>query len=535
MRLGKAASAAVCFIAFTLVFAVSSCSLGPYGTSSSGSSKQSSSGSASGSSSGSSSSAPSRTTLELPVCLSKSLNPLTTSCASNTVLAPLMYDCLVSHGQDFAQTMMLATSLDISGTSVTVHLRQGVKFTDSSLLTSADVVYSYNLVRRTPSSYYYGHLANIASVYANGDYTVMMQLNSPDALIGNMLDIPIIKNGGETSNDNYARTGINSPPVGSGRYVFSSDSFSGTLTYNKSWFKGGTPNFKTINLVNMINENNVFQSLRVGSVDLMLTDSGSGALSASGLATSQIYLNRMVYVGINSKKAALSDAKVRSGISQAIGRSQIVTSIYSSRAQAAFLPFNPKWTAVARPTSAQASANSSQAQSLFSSAGYTGRNTSGALVTSAGTSLSFSLLTESTNAQALLVAKRISSDLGRAGVVVSVDQEPPDAYSAKLASGSFDMYIGEINISDDMDLSPLLADGGAASYGVPQSGATLAAYTSWRSGAQNVSSVVSAFTSETPFIPICFRCGTISYTKGLSGTITPTLCDIFGGVETWHF
>lgn len=471
----------------------------------------------------------------LAVSLDKSLNPLVTTSMNNLVLWPLMYDCISEPGQDYAPVLDLATSIDNSGTTVTVHLKSGVRFSDGSDLTAQDVVYSFELVRRTPSSYFYSHLANIASVYQSGSATVVLTLNSPDPLIGNMLDIPIIKNGTENSNASYATTGINVPPTGSGRYVFSSDSFGGTLTYNKNWHKGVVSNFKTIALTNILNDANTFQALKIGSVDFMLTDYGSGTLSAAGLGTSYIRLNRMVFIGVNSAKTQLKDSKVRSAMSQAIGRQSIVTGAYSSRAAAAIFPLNPNLSGLQKLNSAQTSANSSQAQSALIAAGYATKNSSGALTSAAGSSLAFTMLVNKNNSYMLAAAKQIVSDLNKAGVVVTTDAEAADTYSSKLASGSYDLYLGEINIQDDMDLSALLSAGGAASYGIAADSPSVTAYAAWRSGAQNLSSFTSAFSADTPFIPVCFRFGAVSYSKGLTGTVAPTLCDIFGGVDTWHF
>ena len=474
--------------------------------------------------------------LSLAVSLDKSLNPLVTTSMNNLVLWPLMYDCISEPGQDFSPVLDLASSMDNSGTTVTVHLKSGVRFTDGSALTAQDVVYSFELVRRTPTSYFYSHLANIASEYQSDPSTVVLTLNAPDPLIGNMLDIPIIKNGSENSNASYTTTGINVPPAGSGRYVFSSDSYSGTLTYNNNWHGGGSaPNFKTISLTNILDDSNTFSSLKIGAVDLMLTDYGSGSLSAAGLDTSYIHLNRMVYIGVNSGKAQLKDSKVRGALSLAIGRQSIVAGAYSSRAAATILPFNPNMAGLQKPTAQQITADSSQAQSGFASAGYTTRSSSGALISSSGTSLTFTLLVNKSNAAMLASAKQVVSDLNKVGVVVSIDAQSPDSYASKLSGGDFDLYLGEVNIQDDMDLSPLLSPGGQSAFGVPEQSSAYTAYSAWRSGKQNISYAASAFTAETPFIPICFRYGAISFTKGLSGTITPTLSDIFGGVDSWHF
>ncbi|HCC00956.1 MAG TPA: hypothetical protein DEP42_07075 [Ruminococcaceae bacterium] len=60
------------------------------------------------------------------------------------------------------------------------------------------------------------------------------------------------------------------------------------------------------------------------------------------------------------------------------------------------------------------------------------------------------------------------------------------------------------------------------------------AFNSWRAGG-DVSALTNAFLNETPFIPICFKTGTVAFTSGLSGSITPTMQNIFYGIADWHY
>jgi peptide/nickel transport system substrate-binding protein len=473
----------------------------------------------------------------LPVTLDKSLNPLTTDSMNNLVLWPLMYDCLAEPGQDYAPVMELASSIDNVSTTVTAHLRSGVLFSDGSALTAKDVYNSYELVRKTPSSFFYSNLSNIAYEEVSGS-TVIFHLNTPDPLIANLLDIPIIKYGTDTANDKYPTTGINVPPTGTGRYTFSTNSFSGTLSANKSWYKGTAPNFKTIGLINMLNGSATFASLKIGETNLMFTDYGNGALSAAGLTSSPVYLNHMIFMGVNSNIAGLSDPKVRSAISLALNRKTIVSNVFSSRAAATNLPFNPNWSGLTKPAAAQITPNTTLAGSTLSGDGYTGKNSAGALTSGSGgttAALSYSLLVNKDNSTMMTAAKQIISDLNKIGVIVTLDAQSADNYTTKLSQNQFNLYLGEVSLPDDMDLSPLLSQGGPASFGVPQPSTTLTAFNNWRSGSAAINTVTDAFNVEIPFIPICYKYGSISYTKGLTGSFAPTYTNIFQGIENWHY
>ncbi|MDR3644599.1 MAG: hypothetical protein P4M02_05950, partial [Clostridia bacterium] len=184
------------------------------------------------------------------------------------------------------------------------------------------------------------------------------------------------------------------------------------------------------------------------------------------------------------------------------------------------------------------SADYGLAQSELSGEGFSVMNSVGALTGSidgTAVTLSYKLLVDKDDPAAMTASKEIITDLNKAGVIAVLDAEPADAYSSLLSTNQFDLYLGQINITDDMDFTPLLAAGGAAAYGTPQPGTAFSAYSDWRTGKGTVGSFATAFTDETPFIPICYKYGSISFTKGLAGTIAPTYYDIFRGIESWHF
>ena len=469
----------------------------------------------------------SATSFSLPVSLSKSLNPLTTDTMTNLTLGPLMFDCIAEPDASYSPVLGLASSIDNAGTTVTVHLRSGVKFSDGSILTAKDVKFSFELVKATPTSFFYSNVINIIDINPKDSSTVVFTLATPDTLFANLLTIPIVKNVPD----------INKTLIGSGRYIFSTDTMNGTLTANKNWYKGGSPVFQTIKLINIINSNAILSSLKVSEINYVFTDYGNGTVAAAGLDVKSVNLNRMVFLGVNSNKPTLSNAHVRRGISLAIDRKTIVSDIYSSRALACVLPFNPNWALLAKPADADILPNLSLASAEFTAAGYTTTNTNGALTSSANsiTSLTLSLLVDKNNALMVTSSRKIATTLSKVGVIINIDAEASDVFNAKLASGDFDLYMGEIKLTDDMDLSPFLTTGGAASSGVSPLSSTLSAFNGWRLGTVKITDLAAAFTNETPFIPLCYKIGSVSFTAGLTGTITPTFSNIFLGIESWHF
>jgi peptide/nickel transport system substrate-binding protein len=76
------------------------------------------------------------------------------------------------------------------------------------------------------------------------------------------------------------------------------------------------------------------------------------------------------------------------------------------------------------------------------------------------TDLNLSLLVCSDSTQKTAVANKLAADLRQIGVNVEVKGLPWEEYLEALAAGNFDLYYGELRLTADFDLTPLLVTGG---------------------------------------------------------------------------
>lgn len=471
----------------------------------------------------------------VPYAMNRSMNPFTADSMINLNLWPLLYDCLAEPDGQFTPQMRLAASVRTAGNTVSVSLRSGVQFSDGSPLTSADVVYSIQLAMSNPGCNFYTRVANFASPTANGPYGVTITLKTPDPLAANMLDFPIIKSGSDK----------NGKPIGSGRYLIKNDGNNRTLTANPRWYGRKTPKVSTITLLDVPDNNAIKNCLSVGELSYVLSDYGAGAMALANTGTSYFNLNQLLFLGVNRNNAALSDADVRRALSMILDRYTMVKEIYSSHALAADEPFNPAINGMPKIANNGAPLLE-QAVAELKKAGYTTKNGNGVLIKSSGahTALEFTLFVNKADSQRCAVAQQIAEEFKNVGIGIKINSTNEATFSAALTKNQFDLYLSEIKITNDMDLSPFFAAGGAASYGSSSngnssntngaSGTFYAQYQKWRSGSVKLGDLPAAFDTETPFIPICYRMGSVSYPVSFFKNIIATNHNIFFNIEDWQ-
>ena len=131
-----------------------------------------------------------------------------------------------------------------------------------------------------------------------------------------------------------------------------------------------------------------------------------------------------------------------------------------------------------------------------------------------------------------MAASLLQRQLEDAGFRVTVESLPFAEYSNRIKTGNYDLYIGEIRLSNDMDLSPLLVQGGASSHGLAI-GAASAAYAGLRSGESAPSAFKEAFEQSMPFVPLIYRQGVLTYPNEVGTGVRASVSDVYLNIGGW--
>ena len=138
--------------------------------------------------------------------------------------------------------------------------------------------------------------------------------------------------------------------------------------------------------------------------------------------------------------------------------------------------------------------------------------------------LSLKVIVNSDNETRVTLAQELVAQLQKAGIDAALTELTYDEYAAAIQKGSYDLYIGEIRLTADMNLEKVLPAGEAAN-----------AYSQYRSGEINLGGFLSAFSQEQPMLPLCYRQGAVAYSRDLKGVIAPSFSDPYRGAKDWTF
>ncbi len=376
--------------------------------------------------------------------------------ASGSVLSGtqgLIYETLLFFNrEDGSVKPWLASSYQLSNnaTTITFKLRSGVKWSDGKPFTSADVVFTLNLIHNHPAVDYSSLWNVIKSVSAPDDQTVVVTLKQPSSPLLWYL-------GGQTyilpqhlwSNVSNPVTYTNPNPVGTGPYLLKS--FSPQLYVfdrNPHFWQPGKPYINEIRYPSFNSNTSADLLLSQGSVDWtgLFTPNVNKTFVSRDPVHNHYWFppNNVVTLYLNLTKYPFNTLAVRQAISAAIDRNKLYNvgeGGYEPPAHptALVLPANKNFLS---PTYANASfaVDTAKVASLLQGAGFRKGN-DGIYVDKSGKRLAFNINVVSGWTDWVTDSQILASNLQAVGMDVKVNTISFNAYYGSLQTGTFDTAI----------------------------------------------------------------------------------------------
>lgn len=451
-----------------------------------------------------------------------SLNPFKTKSRANISIDALLFDSLFTVDEKYDAIASIASSIEIEEKKVTVSLKSGLTFSDGSELGASDVAYSFTLAKSSPFFSY--RLSNVASCTDSAD-KVIFTLFVEDAFVASCLDFPVVKRG----------TGGQSVPVGSGRYVLKKSKGEYSLTASQNGSSEEIMEQKSIKLLDLAGTENELHLLRTGELTSAFDLENSSKSSKTDAGVSKFPLNNLVFLSFNKDSEYFSDSRLRKVVSLVVDKAEVASTIYDSAAKPAVTVFNPDWSVCSALENTGEKTDFDSAAKILDDCGFVYAYSSNKYRSKDFEFFKVKMLVNKEDARRVKAARLIKSKLEKCGINVVLSSLSFDEYEQALQSGDFDLYIGEVKLSANMDLSPFFSSAGKANFGIDCSSSLADAYFDFKKGKIDLSTFVNVFDEELSFLPLCYREGTMYYSRALKFEGSPCENDIYSNIYSWSF
>lgn len=353
------------------------------------------------------------------------LLPPLASDASSTAITSLVYNGLVRYDKDLQIEGDLAQSWDISadGREITFHLRRDVRWHDGAPFTSADVLFTYQLMidPATPTAYAEQY-RQVSKAEAPDPYTFRVRYDKPlaAALPSWALDIcpKHLLEGQDVTTSPLCRA-----PVGTGPFRFISwqPGEMIVLERNEDYYEGAAYLRRVLYRV-IPDSTTMFLELQSGGLDTM----GLTPLQFARQTETPAFGRRFnkyrypafayTYLGYNLRKPLFQDKRVRQAISHAIDKQELIDGVLLGLGQPANGPYVPgSWPH--NPQVKDYAFDPARAAALLEEAGWIDRDGDGVRERD-GKPLRFVILTNQGNDQRIKAGEIIQRRLAEVGMDV---------------------------------------------------------------------------------------------------------------------
>lgn len=472
-----------------------------------------------------------RADFSIPYLRTDSLDPYKATETMNKYIVKLLYDSLFTVNEHFEVQNQIAQSYSLAENKLSVNLKSGLTFTDGTAVTADDVVYSFELAKKC--STYIPYLESITEATASGTGCVVFTLSNSSSDEAANLIFPIVKASSADDNQTAEQTdSLKSLPTGSGRYTVVTENGKKYLSANKARLGDYHPIYNKIGLVDVTDKASFAKLFDMNEIDFYCDNFDEGEYSKTTEISSKVDLTNFVYLGINSHNSALSDAKVRRAIALALDREELASVSFASCATATALPFHPSYSKLDGMTLPNIKNKNTSAISLLEEVGFDKVSDSGIRYSESST-LSLTLLVNSNNAFRRSLARGVQQALEKVNIRVTINEVSYSAYTSAVKNGSFDLYIGEVVLSNNFGLSRFFSEDGALHYGIDSSCNCARLYNKYQNGEAELRNFVDAFAEELPFVPIAFRQGITTASSKFKNEISTLPDDCFANIDEW--
>lgn len=390
----------------------------------------------------------------------RSLDPHGPPSSGANVILPYIFDSLVYRTPDNEFHPYLAESWAFSddGLSLTVKLKEGIRFHDGTPLNADAVAFTFNRLKESGrASPIYSAFRSVTAIEAVDVLTVRFTFSSPNAMFITTLSQPyagILSPKAVTeAGDAYGQH-----PVGTGAFRLArwDAGVQITLEANPDYAwpppdvkNQGRPYIDRLTFKFIPDATTQLSALQAGEVDMMyLSDPAQIDLLAGdpNITLVPTVLHELIYLGFNCQKPPFDEVLVRQALSHAIDKQAIIDLALGGHGKPAFAPLPPSLPGFDPGLQEyELGYDLDAARALLVEAGFQ-QNADGAWERD-GQVLQATLLT-STRSPNDAVATVIQSQLAALGVPVEIQQLDSTAVMKATAEGTFDLLLWRYGWSD---------------------------------------------------------------------------------------
>lgn len=461
------------------------------------------------------------------ICYSSqnSMNPLYGTNTFNNDVFSLMYEGLFRLNGSFEPEGVLCTSYYTEdGLTFYFTIRSDVKFHSGGTLTASDAAYSLNKAAGLPK--YSSRFKNVIAVNAKDSETLVITLSKVNYSFPTLLDIPIVQEG----------TADNDIPSGTGPYTYRK---SGGTVFLSAFTSYRDYELIPIDRIYLVDESegDLGLDFSVRKIDALNFDQ-------NGILNLNLHLDyearnynttNLVYIGFNCSQGIASTAEFRRAVSHLVDIDSICSEVLNNLVTSSPLILSPELSYYSGEAESEVYYSRQEFSSYITEAALSDYDTDGFFESPVYGDFTITIIVNSESDSKIQIANRLAASLKNNGISAEVIPLAWTRFVENLTAGTYNIYIGEVSLPADFDLTELLTPGGSLNYGKisDDTYSELISDLLSSTGAEKTiaaNALCSYAVSDASIIPIAYKKHTVATHIGAVSGLTPSVSGVFSGI-----
>ena len=429
----------------------------------------------------------------------------------------------------------LQISSDYSSAVITLADRN---WSDGTPITSQDITFTLNTIRNNNQSPYYNIIRSISNFRVIDSQNVQIYFNAPvGGRVENSLIFPIIP----SHFFQGQLTQRNMQALGTGPFTIQSVNLPRQiiLVQNQQYYN--LPYISAVMVLITQDRQTDFNSLNqniISTLNSTMQELREFDIAPVNFNITSYSTNKLDFVAFNFDNLALRSTNVRRGIAYSLPNAEIIYTTYllqAARTSTVIHPSSP----IYKNALNYHNSNLESAWNYFTQAGFgeIGGNTMGSVVGGVPIPLRLRILVNNENHERLHLANALRQNLESLGIGIDFITLEFYEYLEELENGRFDLALVGMELGSD--LRNLLSTNGSSNI-MNFSSQTLDYYLQSIANALTTEQYINAWhdtqtylNEQLPIIGIAFRNGLVLTNSGVKIPNSPSLSNIYRGIEEW--
>lgn len=420
-----------------------------------------------------------------------------------------------------------------SQTTYLIKIRDDIKWSDGQALTVDDVIFTIDILKKTPSIYAY-NVQYVIRADKIDENSLQITLDHEIPFFEYNLIFPIMSKNYYEGQD-FATTEKNNMPVGSGKYkIVKNDGEGITLNKNENYYESEL-SLETINIGKYANLGELYNAFKLGKVDIITTTNINieDYIGTIGYNKKEVAGREYDYLAINTQNQVLANKEVRRAIAYAINRENIVSSVFNNKYKTIDYPLDyGNWL---RGQEGDKTYNPGEAKRLLEEGGWALKNNRWQKVENYRTlTINLRLVVQATNQTRVTVAEMIKTNLEEVGIRVSIVKASDSQYQNYLQNKNYDMILTGTTESANPSLETYIS---ASNYNNEEVNTILNEIkniTDENLLKEKYTRLRQIFNEEQPFIGLYSSYYAVMSSLTLKGNVEANWYNIFMDINNWY-